>query len=164
MYRLLLRAYPRDFRDEYGQQMSLLFRARSGEGQVRLWFQVLVTLLGVIALLLGLIGIYGVVSYLVAQRTREFGIRVALGARQWSLPFAVVGQGLGYTVPGIMCGLLGAALVSNRIRALLFEVDARDPATFAVVGVTVVLVAAAACYVPARRAASVDPITVLRAE
>jgi predicted permease len=124
----------------------------------------LVTLLGAIGLLLGVIGIYGVISYLVARRTREFGIRVALGARQWSLPLIVVGEALRFVVPGILLGLLGAALVGNQIRSLLFEVDARDPVTFAVVALTVTLVAALAAFVPARRAASVDPVNVLRAE
>jgi putative ABC transport system permease protein len=124
----------------------------------------LVTLLGAIALALGVIGIYGVMSYLVAQRTREFGIRVALGARPWALPLVVVGQGLRYTVPGIACGLLAAVFVGDRIQNLLFEVDARDPATLAAVGVTVALVAVAASYAPARRAATADPLLVLRAE
>ena len=124
----------------------------------------LVTLLGLMALLLGLIGIYGVISFLVAQRTHEFGIRIALGAQQWALPLVVVAQGLRYTLPGIIFGLIAAALVGNRIRSLLFEVDARDPLTFAVVGVSVGLVAAAASYVPARRAATIDPLVTLRAE
>ena len=124
----------------------------------------LVSVLGGIALLLGLIGIYGVISYLVAQRTREFGIRVALGAQPWALPLGVVAQGLRYTVPGVVLGLVAAALVGNRIQTLLFEVDARDPVTFAAIGATVALVAAIASFVPARRAAAVDPLMVLRAE
>jgi putative ABC transport system permease protein len=124
----------------------------------------LVSVLGGIALLLGLIGIYGVISYVVAQRTREFGIRVALGAQPWALPLGVVAQGLRYTVPGVVLGLFAAALVGNRIQTLLFEVNARDPVTFAAIGATVALVAAIASFVPARRAAAVDPLMVLRAE
>jgi putative ABC transport system permease protein len=124
----------------------------------------LVSMLGGIALLLGLIGIYGVVSYLVAQRTREFGIRVALGAQPWALPLVVVAQGLRYTVPGVALGLFAAALVANRIQTLLFDIDARDPVTFAAIGATGALVAAIASFVPARRAAAVDPLMVLRAE
>jgi putative ABC transport system permease protein len=121
---MLLRLYPRDFRDEYGQEMSLLFRGRAG----------------------------------------EFGIRVALGARPWALPLTVVAQALRYALPGIVIGLLAAGVVADRIRSLLFEVDARDPATFAVVGLAVALIAVAASYAPARRAATADPLIVLRAE
>jgi putative ABC transport system permease protein len=124
----------------------------------------LVSLLGAIALLLGVIGIYGVLSYLVAQRTREFGIRVALGAHPWALPLGVVAQGLGFASAGIALGLIAAVLVGDRIRGLLFEVDARDPATFVAVAVAIALVAVAASYVPARRAATTDPLVVLRAE
>jgi predicted permease len=124
----------------------------------------LVTVLGATALLLGVIGIYGVMSYLVAQRTREFGIRVALGARPWALPLGVVAQGLRFASAGIALGLVAAVLAGDRIRSLLFEVDARDPVTFVGVAVAVALVAVAASYVPARRAATTDPLVVLRAE
>jgi ABC-type antimicrobial peptide transport system permease subunit len=124
----------------------------------------LVTLLGAIALLLGVIGIYGVMSSLVAQRTREFGIRVALGARPWALPLGVVAQGLRFTLAGIVLGLVAAVVVGDRIGGLLFEVYPRDPATFAGVAMAVVLVAVAASYVPARRAATTDPLVVLRVE
>jgi putative ABC transport system permease protein len=124
----------------------------------------LVTLMAAVALLLGMIGLYGVMSYLVSQRTREFGIRLALGARPWALPFTVVVQGLSYTVGGVVLGLLGAAFIGDRVSGLLFEVDPKDPFTFAAVGVGVAAVALAALYTPARRAASVDPLKVLRAE
>ena len=124
----------------------------------------LVTLLGAIALLLGVIGIYGVMSYLVAQRTREFGIRVALGARPWALPLGVVAQGLRLTLAGIVVGLVAAIAMADQIRSLLYEVHARDPLTFAGVAVAIVVIAAAASYLPARRAATADPLVVLRAE
>ncbi len=124
----------------------------------------LVTILGGMAWLIGVVGIYGVMSYLVAQRTREFGIRVALGARPRTLPLVVIGQGLRYVLPGIALGLVGAMLFADRMRGLLFDVDARDPATFATVGLAVAIVAIAASYVPARRAATADPLVVLRAE
>jgi putative ABC transport system permease protein len=110
------------------------------------------------------IGIYGVMSYLVAQRTREFGTRVALGARPWALPLGVVAQRLRFASAGIALGLVAAVLVGDRIRSLLFEVDARDPATSDAGAVAVALVAVAASYVPARRAATTDPLVVLRAE
>jgi putative ABC transport system permease protein len=135
-------------------QSSFLMRVRTR----------LLTLLGAIALLLGVIGIYGVMSSLVAQRTREFGIRVALGARPWALPLSVVAQGLRFTLAGIVLGLVAAIVVGDRIGSLLFEVHPHDPATFAGVAVVVVLVAVAASYVPARRAATTDPLVVLRVE
>jgi putative ABC transport system permease protein len=124
----------------------------------------LVTLFGAIALLLGVTGIYGVMSYLVAQRTREFGIRLALDAGPWALPLGVVAQGLRLASAGVVLGLVAAFVVGGWIRSLLFEVDARDPATFAAVAVAVALVAVAASYGPARRAATTDPLVVLRAE
>ncbi len=124
----------------------------------------LVSLLGAIALLLGMIGIYGVMSYLVAQRRREFGIRLALGVRPAALPFVVVAQAFRHVLPGIGLGLLAAALIGERIRSLLFEVDAQDPTTFAGVAIVVALVSLVAAYVPARRAATSDPLVVLRAE
>ena len=124
----------------------------------------LIASLGAVALLLGVIGIYGVMSSLVAQRTHEFGVRVALGARPWALPLVVVRQGLRYILAGIALGLFTANLVVDRMQTLLFEVDSRDPATFAGAALVVALVALAASYVPARRAATADPLLVLRAE
>ena len=124
----------------------------------------LIASLGAVALLLGVIGIYGVMSYLVAQRRHEFGVRVALGARPWALPLVVVRQGLRYILTGVALGLFTANLVVDRLQTLLFEVDSRDPATFAGAALVVALVALAASYVPARRAATADPLVVLRAE
>jgi len=89
---------------------------------------------------------------------------LALGARPWALPLVVVGQGLRYTLAGIGLGLCAAVFSLDRMRKLLFEVDAQDPATFAGVAFLVALVAVGASYVPARRAAIVDPLMVLRAE
>jgi ABC-type antimicrobial peptide transport system permease subunit len=123
-----------------------------------------VTLLGAIGLVLGVVGIYGAMSYLVGQKMREFAIRIALGAHPSVLPLVVVARALVYTVPGIALGLLAAMVVSNPLRSLLFEVNPTDPITFVLVGVTVTLVAIAASYSPARRAAATDPLAVLRAE
>jgi ABC-type antimicrobial peptide transport system permease subunit len=149
-----LAAYELQTMQHWVDQSSSLMRIRTR----------LITLLGTVALLLGVIGIYGVMSYLVAQRTHEFGIRIALGARPGALPLGVVAQGLRYALAGIVMGLFAAVFVVDRMRSLLFEVDARDPATFAAVALVVALVAVAASYVPARRAASVDPLMLLRAE
>ena len=124
----------------------------------------LVLSLGVVALLLGVIGVYGVMSYLVALRTREFGIRIALGARPRSLPFLVAREGLRLTIAGLAAGLVAALFLVDRLHVLLFQIDAHDPTTFAAVAIVVSAIALAASYVPARRAALADPLTVLRTE
>jgi ABC-type antimicrobial peptide transport system permease subunit len=101
---------------------------------------------------------------LVAQRTREFGIRIALGARPAMLPLTVAARGLPSVAAGIALGLAAAAVSADRLRELLFEVDPRDPATFVSVAILVGVAAFTASYVPARRSAAADPVTVLRAE
>jgi predicted permease len=114
------------------------------------------------ALALAAIGVYGVITYLVAQSTREFGIRLALGASPRRLLALVVRQGMTMAAAGVAFGLGGAWVLTRFMRALLFGIDASDPATFAAVGLTLTLVALLAVYVPARRAASVDPLLLLR--
>ncbi len=115
-----------------------------------------------IALLLGLIGIYGVVSYVVSQRTREIGVRMALGATAPSVRGMVVRQGLALAVGGIAVGLLAAGFLSSVMSSLLFGVNALDPLTYGAVAGTLVCVAAFASWIPARRAAGVDPSRALR--
>jgi putative ABC transport system permease protein len=116
------------------------------------------------ALLLAVIGIYGVISYATLQRTHEIGVRVALGAQPADVMRLVIAQGAALAGTGIACGLAGALALTRFLRSLLFEVAPTDPATFA--GVTVVLfaVALAACWIPARRAAHIDPRQALAAE
>ncbi|MGH8459916.1 MAG: FtsX-like permease family protein, partial [Nevskiales bacterium] len=116
------------------------------------------------ALLLAAVGIYGVMSLSVTGRTREFGIRIALGAQHRDLFRLVVGQGMWLAAAGVGLGALGAFGVTRFLQGLLFEVSPTDPATF--VGVAAMLGTAAflACYLPARRATRVDPITALRYE
>jgi predicted permease len=118
------------------------------------------------ALALGLagMGIYGVISYLVGQRTHEIGIRMALGARQSDVLRQILGQSMKMTVIGIFIGLLAAVGFTRLMDSLLFGVSAMDPLTFAGVGMILTLVALAACFVPARRAMRVDPIVALRHE
>lgn len=117
-----------------------------------------------VALLLGLVGIYGVVSYVVAQRTREIGVRMALGATAASVRQMVVRQGLVLAAWGVVIGLIGSAALSRVMSSILFGVSAIDPWTYAAVSVTLVYVSMAASWIPARRAAGVDPSRALRSE
>ena len=117
-----------------------------------------------IALLLGLVGIYGVISYMVAQRGKEIGVRMAMGATGPSIRGMVVRQGLGLTVVGVVLGLVAAGLLSSVLSSILFGVAALDPLTYGAVGVGMILTAVLASWIPARRAAAMDPSRALREE
>ncbi len=119
---------------------------------------------GLIALLLACVGIYGVISYTVAQQTREIGVRLALGADGGKILRGVLRRGLGLAAIGIFLGAAAAAGLTRYLESLLFEVKPIDPGVFAGVIAVVIAVASAACYFPARRAASVDPTIALREE
>jgi predicted permease len=125
---------------------------------------VMLALAGSMALLLGVVGIYGVISYSVSQRTREIGIRMALGARRRELRGMFVRHGLILAAIGAGCGLLAAAGLSRLMTSLLYGVGPADPVTYTAVALGLVAAAALASYVPARRATEVDPAEVLRAE
>jgi len=118
----------------------------------------------VIALSLAAVGIYGVMAYTVAERTQEIGVRVALGATTRNVLGMIVGQGLRLTVVGLAAGLTGAVLLTRWMASLLFEIAPTDPLTFGLVGIGLLAVGLLACFVPARRAAKVDPIVALRYE
>jgi len=120
--------------------------------------------LGVVALLLAAMGIYGVISYLVAQRTREMGIRLALGAQRRDLLKLVLGQGLTLTLIGVAAGLALALALMRFLSSLLYGVSAADPITFTAISLLLAVVALMASYLPACRAMKVDPITALRHE
>ena len=130
-------------------------------GQRRLTMQLLGSFAGV-ALLLALIGIYGVIAYSVAQRTHEVGIRRALGAQQSDILRLVLGQGLSLTMAGVALGIAGAFALTRVMKTMLFEVSATDPLTFAGIALLFALVALAASYIPARRASRIDPMAALR--
>ena len=119
---------------------------------------------GGMALLLGIVGIYGVIAYSVSQRTREIGIRMALGAQQQTLTTMFVRHGLWLAGIGIICGLAASFVVMRLMSSLLFHVSPLDPITYAAVTVGVIATVYVACYLPSRRAATVDPVDALRAE
>jgi putative ABC transport system permease protein len=124
----------------------------------------LLTVFAGVALVLGLVGIYGVMSYAVAQRQREIGIRMALGASPSNARSMVLREGLAMTGGGIVLGLIAAAMGSRLLGGLLFGVGRNDPLTFVVVPLLLAAVALLASYIPARRATRVDPTTALRAD
>jgi hypothetical protein len=125
---------------------------------------VMLTIAGAMALGLGIVGIYGVLSFVVSQRSREIGLRLALGAEPTMLIGMFVRRGLAWTGLGVVCGLAGAVAVTRFMSSLLFRIDALDPVTYAVVSAVVITAAALASYVPARRAAMASPMATLAAD
>ena len=118
----------------------------------------------VIALLLASIGLYGVLSYVVRQRTAEIGVRMAFGAESGSILKLVVGQGLALAGGGVLIGLIAAVPLTRFMESMLVGVTPTDPLTFGGISAVFVAVAAVACYLPARRATFVDPVSALREE
>jgi predicted permease len=119
---------------------------------------------GTLAVIIGAVGVYSLIAYIVSWRTREIGLRLALGAQRWQIVMDVVRQSLGLAGAGCVAGLLGAVVLSRVLRSFLFEVSAIDPVTFCTVALMMLLVALIAAWVPARRAAAIDPMEALRGE
>jgi putative ABC transport system permease protein len=141
--------------------MESIFEATLGQRRMTI---LLLGMFAGVALLLATVGIYGVVAYSVAQRTQEVGIRRALGAQHADILRLILGQGLGMVLAGIALGMFGAFALTRVMKNLLFHVNATDPAIFAGIALLFVIVALAGGYVPARRAACIDPMAALRAE
>src|SRR6185503_8084944 len=144
---------PRTMRDVYDQSL-----ARTS------FTLVMLAIAATMALTLGVVGIYGVISYVVTQRRREIGIRAALGAQQGELRRMFVWQGLVLASVGVVIGLGASAVLTRLMSTLLYGVTPLDPMTYAVVPVILLIATVLASYLPARRAASVDPIEALGSE
>jgi ABC-type antimicrobial peptide transport system permease subunit len=144
---------PRTMRDVYDQALAPTS-----------FTLVMLAIAGAMALLLGVVGIYGVISYTVTQRRREIGIRAALGARQAELKRMFVRHGLVLSGTGVVIGLGAAAGLTRLMSSLLYGITPLDPVTYVAVPLVLVTVTVLASYVPARRAASVDPVEALRVE
>jgi ABC-type antimicrobial peptide transport system permease subunit len=125
---------------------------------------ILVGLFGGLAILLAAIGIYGVIAYSVGQRTFEFGLRMALGARQFDVLRLVLMQAAKLILSGTAIGVLLALMLARGLKTLIYDVSSADPLTFTAIGFAVIAIALFACYIPARKATQADPMIALRAE
>ena len=157
----------RDTADQADRSVRVLdyfVRRRAQHHALPWWDESLFTIAGTMALVLGVAGIYGVISYAVSQRRREIGIRIALGAPSSAVTGLFVRHGMILAGVGVAIGLATAFGITRLMASLLFEVSPVDPLTYALVSVTLFGATVLACYLPALRATRVDPIGALRAE
>ncbi len=160
-----IRAVVRDIAPEAPMYRAYTMEGLAERSRLALSFTMLTLgIVSVLALILGAVGLYGVLSYVVAERTREIGVRMALGAHAGSVRRMVVAQGLKVVAVGVVIGLVIAAMSTRALGALLFGVDARDPSVFIGTALAMAGIGLAASYLPARRASNVDPITSLRGD
>jgi ABC-type antimicrobial peptide transport system permease subunit len=143
------------------QTVEEMFGDLTAERRFQAW---LMAAFALAALLLSTVGIYAIVHFTVSQRTREFGVRIAMGATRQDLFRLVVGQGLRLPALGVAAGLAGAFGVTRVIEHLLFQISPTDPVTFGGVAGLLMIVALLACWIPARQATRIDPLTALRCE
>ncbi|MGH9582020.1 MAG: FtsX-like permease family protein, partial [Bryobacteraceae bacterium] len=143
---------------------KLLSAIVSGSVARQRFLMTLLSIFAAIALLLGIIGLYGVISYSVVQRTREMGIRSALGARRTDLLKLVIGEGMRLVAIGLAIGLFAAFALTRFLRSMLYGVSASDPVVLIAVTLLMASIALAACFIPAARASRVDPLIALREE
>ena len=136
----------------------------SGSVARRRFSMLLLSIFAVVALLLASIGLYGMLSYAVAQRTREIGLRITLGAQKGSVLRLVISQGMKLALAGVVLGIIAALALTQTMKSLLFGVSATDPITFVGIAALLLLVSLLACWIPARRATKVDPLVALRYE
>jgi predicted lysophospholipase L1 biosynthesis ABC-type transport system permease subunit len=159
-----LRSTVQSLRSDAPTSFATLEQVFSSAFDARRFSLVLFGVFAGVALLITVIGLYGMLAYLVAERRREIGIRMALGAQPGNVLRLVIGQGLRLALIGVIVGLLGAWGLTRFMQTLLFGVNPTDPGTFAAIGVLLLFVALMACWLPARRATKVDPLVALRYE
>jgi ABC-type antimicrobial peptide transport system permease subunit len=160
-----IRALVREVAPEAPMYRVYTMAGLAADSMVQLSFTMLTLgIASLLALVLGAIGLYGVLSYVVAQRTREIGLRIALGAAPRQVQLMVIAQGAQVVLPGVLIGILAAIGTTRMLGGLLFGVEPVDVATFVTVSATMALLGLMATYLPARRASTVDPNRSLQAE
>jgi len=142
----------------------MMNEAIAGSLSRRRFAMVLLDSFAILALLMASLGLYGVISYLVERRTQELGIRIALGAQNWSVLRLVLTDGIKMAGFGVAVGLLASLGLTRLLAGLLYGVSRTDPLTFIVIAMLLLLVAGLACYLPALRATRIDPLEALRCE
>jgi putative ABC transport system permease protein len=151
-------------RDQPMTQVVSLEENLSGSVSQQRLSAMLLGIFAALALILAAIGIYGVTSYSVAQRSKEIGIRIAMGAQPSDVLRLIIGFGAKLAIIGVVIGVIAALALTQLMKTMLFGVTASDPETMAAVSITLIAVTLLACYIPARRAMSVDPVIALRSE